>query len=177
MYDVRGEDRARELAGIPQSSVGAPLPIVLSAEHRVVVAYLMQDATDATEARDSSAVRVVSADRDDEAIALLTFLGYHAFFFGPPNDETLAGHPLAHRGLRPYGSYVVEPSSWVHRLERMSSVHPQHDPKRFDELRHFILTFHDSTFECVARSFTVEVHAGSIPAMIPRMTDVLFGAR
>jgi hypothetical protein len=156
MYEVDGDDRATELEGIPQSAVGAPLPAVLSDEHTVIVAYLMED-----------------PDNADESVVLVTFAGYRALFFGPPNDEALAGHPLADRGLRPYGSFVVEPSSWVRRLQRMNSVHPRHDPRRFDALRHFVLTFHDSTFECVAPSFAVETHAGSIRAVIPRMADLL----
>jgi hypothetical protein len=32
----------------------------------------------------------------------------------------------------------------------MNSVHYRHDPERFRVLNHYILSFHDSTFECVA---------------------------
>jgi hypothetical protein len=70
--------------------------------------------------------------------------------FGSPNDEAFHGHPLAERGLGPYGAYRVEDSSWIRRLERMNSVHPRHDPERFRALTHCVLSFHDSTFECVA---------------------------
>lgn len=40
----------------------------------------------------------------------------------------------------------------------MNSVHRRHDPKIFEAFTHYIFTFHDSTFECVANSydFTVE---------------------
>jgi len=40
----------------------------------------------------------------------------------------------------------------------MKSTERYHDPKRFEALAHYIFTFHDSTFECVAESFesTVE---------------------
>jgi hypothetical protein len=71
------------------------------------------------------------------------------------NDEALQGHPLWGRGLRHSGTYRVESSSLVRKLERMNSVHPQHDPKGFEKRTHFIFTFHDSTFECVAESFEV----------------------
>jgi len=73
--------------------------------------------------------------------------------FGPPNDEGLHGHPLAERGLEPYGVFVVSPSSWLRALVRMNAVHPRHRDEHFDGLCHFVFTFHDSTFECIARGF------------------------
>jgi hypothetical protein len=55
----------------------------------------------------------------------------------------------------------VEQSSLVRRLERMNSVHEYHDPKRFWALTHYIFTFKDSTFECVASSFDCKIeHVG-----------------
>jgi len=44
MYSVDERDRVIELDGVPQSSVGAPLPIVLSDEHKILLAYIVQDA-------------------------------------------------------------------------------------------------------------------------------------
>jgi len=35
-------------------------------------------------------------------------------------------------------------------------VHDRHSPARYSALRHFIFTFHDSTFECVAEGVTGE---------------------
>ena len=82
--------------------------------------------------------------------------------FGPPNDEAFVGHPLASRGLGPYRAYRIERSSWLRRLERMNSVHPYHDPERFWTLTHFVFAFHDSTFECIAQSFSIEVVPGPL---------------
>ena len=52
--------------------------------------------------------------------------------FGPPNDEAFDGHPLARRGLRPYGAFEVTHSSWIRQLEQMNSVHPHHSPPLFE---------------------------------------------
>jgi hypothetical protein len=41
-------------------------------------------------------------------------------------------------------------SPWIAALERRNRVHRLHDPERFASRRHFILPFHDSTFECIA---------------------------
>ncbi|HEX8863370.1 MAG TPA: hypothetical protein VGC06_30595 [Actinomycetes bacterium] len=59
-----------------------------------------------------------------------------AWQWGPPNDEALQGHPLVDRGLRPYGVFRVEGSSWIRQLERMNRVHPQHRPEAFRDLCH-----------------------------------------
>jgi len=83
-------------------------------------------------------------------VAVLNFLRPFAHAFGPPNDEALKGHPLYGLGLKPYGNFEVFGSPWARGLERMNRVHPYHNPSRFDALRHFVFTFHDTMFECLA---------------------------
>jgi hypothetical protein len=166
MYPVDGRDKVVELENVPQSSVGAPLPIVLSDEHKILLAYIVQD----TPADwDGSYVRVVDPSTSGEPLALIEFTPYRSFMFGAPNDEAFDGHPLASRGLHPYGAFQIENSSWVRQLERMNSVHPHHTPERFERLKHFVFAFHDSTFECVAEGFTVSEHEGSLESLLPIM--------
>ena len=90
-----------------------------------------------------------------------------------PNDEAFHGHPLASRGLAPYRVFEVRRSSFVRELERMNSVHPQHKPEDFDTLKHFVFAFHDSTFECAARDFQIEIVTGSLEGALPRMRELL----
>lgn len=136
MYAVDTGDFVVPYATLPRPEVGVPEPIVVSDEGTVAVAYRMGEA----------------------GVALARFQGYAAYLFGEPNDEAFAGHPLASRGLAPYGSYVVENSSWCRALERQNSVHPNHDPSRYAALRHFVIAFHDSTFECVSEPPEVSLH-------------------
>src|SRR5215831_2107088 len=157
MYDVDDKDQVRELQDMPQSSVGAPLPFICSDEFCVVLAYYVQEDSSGW---DGSRVRIVCPSEGDEPFAIVRFTGCRAHMFGPPNDEAFAGHPLAGRGLRPYGVFEVDDSSWIRRLERMNSVHPSHRPERFWKLRHLIFTFHDSTFECVCDGFDVRLALG-----------------
>jgi hypothetical protein len=71
---------------------------------------------------------------------------------GTPNDEARSGHPLWRHGLRDsLWAGEVANSPWIADLEQRDRVHPRHDPSRFEGLRHFILKFHDSTFEAIAR--------------------------
>src|SRR5947209_6009447 len=103
MYDVDQKDRVVELTDLPQSSVGAPIPIVLSDEFTTVVAYYVKETQLAW---DGSDVSLVGPRSEDETVALVRFGHRYAMMFGPPNDEAFEGHPLAGRGLEPYGSFV-----------------------------------------------------------------------
>jgi hypothetical protein len=93
--------------------------------------------------------------------------------FGPPNDEAFHGHPLAERGLHPYGAFRIVNSSWIRTLERMNSVHPHHRPEVFWKRQHFVFAFHDSTFECICNEFDVAKMRGSIAGVIPDMIGLL----
>lgn len=127
---------------------------------------------DTPEGWDGTSVRIVGTDSKGEPVAVVNFKLCRAHMFGPPNDEALSSHPLAKRGLRPYGVFEIRNSSWVRKLEKMNAVHPNHDKLKFFESRkHFIFLFHDTTFECVAASFTVDVFSGSVKSMIPHMLE------
>jgi hypothetical protein len=170
MYSVDEKDHVVPIKDIPQSSVGAPIPVVLSDEFVTVVAFYLQKTSDDW---DGTSIRIVSKETEGEPLALVRFSCCYASMFGPPNDEAFAGHPLADRGLGPYGAYVVENSSWIRRLEQMNSIHPSHKPRRFWERKHYVLSFHDSTFECVADDYTVELHWSSLKKILPRMMEIL----
>jgi hypothetical protein len=132
MYAIDRDDRVEELKTLPQQSIGAPLPVVLADDGGMVLAYLLEF--------------------EDDKVAIVEFDYVTAHYFGPPNDEALSGHPLHPRGLGGYGAYEVHNSSWVRALERMNRVHPNHRPTMYSGLRHFIFTFHDTLFECIAKS-------------------------
>lgn len=150
MYEIDDRDRVVELDDVPRSSVGAPLPVVVADELSVQLAYYAS--VQPPPEWDGTSVRVIDLSTDDPAIRV-QFADAYAWFQGPPNDEAFEGHPLASRGLHPYSAFRVENSSWVRRLERMNSVHPHHSADAFSRLRHYVFASHDSTFECVARSF------------------------
>lgn len=104
---------------------------------------------------------------------MVEFTRYSTYMFGTPNDEAFHGHPLAARGLRPYGAFQIDNSSWIRQLEKMNSVHHSHRPERFERLRHYVFSFHDSTFECAAESFSITSHEGSLETMLLIMRDRL----
>ena len=166
MYSIDRHDKVVELDDVPQSSVGAPLPFVMSDEHTLLLAYLIQDTPADWDGR---TIRILTPTSSGEPIALVQFRGYDAYMFGPPNDEAFHGHPLFKRGLHPYGAFEIRRSSWIRQLERMNSVHPYHKPERYSRLKHYVFAFHDSTFECVAEAFEVTIHNGSMKEIMAEM--------
>jgi len=169
MYEVDENDRVVTLEGIPQSSAGAPLPLILANEQRVVIAYYI-NTTDPS--WDGKTVRILNQERSEEPIAIVR-IDCFAHMLGPPNDEAFSGHPLASRGLKPYRAFRIEGSSWIRRLEKMNRVHKLHKPERFRALQHLVFAFHDSTFECVCKEFDVRTEHGAILDAVPGMAALL----
>ncbi len=163
MYTVDERDRVVGL-DVPPCEGGAPMPVVLCDDLHVLVAYYLNSRYYSN---------TPSPDPADERSVIVEFSLPWALMFGMPNDEAFEGHPLESRGLRPYGAYLVQDSSWIRQLEKMNSVHPNHDPQYFKKLKHYVFVFHDSTFECVAESFAVSEHRGSPASLVPVMQSRL----
>lgn len=92
----------------------------------------------------------------DRGTAIVTFKRCLLTKFGYPNDEALAGHPLYARGLQFYGVFEVLRSTWASTVVAQNR---RSFPDTRDDYagRHFIFTFHDSTFECLADELVVEL--------------------
>ncbi|MEJ0058949.1 MAG: hypothetical protein WDM79_04915 [Terricaulis sp.] len=122
----------RELSDVPQMDPGSPTPqVTWNALAPLLLAYQLPDDSTATIAFD---------------------LGL-ACKIGPPNDETLHGHPLYAFGLSHYAASEVLNSPWLAEIRERNRVHDSHSDAMFDKFRHFIWTFHDETFECLAQSY------------------------
>lgn len=169
-YTVDDRDSVQQLADFPQSSVGAPTPTIIASEQTLFVAFYIEQRDPNW---DGTTCKVVTPDTNDEPVAVIRFIRATAHFFGPPNDEAFSGHPLAKRGLKPYGAFEVLSSSWIRALESMNSVHPCHRPESFSSCRHFIVTFHDTIFECIAHNFAVEQPSGSLRVVVSSLAGSL----
>ena len=137
MYSVDELDRAVPLDTIPKPEVGAPSPVLRADEREASISYFTRGTT---------------PDANDDPFVSVTFRGYNTLMFGQPGDDSLHRHPLYERGLNYYGAFEVEQSSWVRALGQMSEYPAASGSAR---LRHFVLAFHDSTFECAAYDFEV----------------------
>lgn len=160
MYSVSTSDKPKRVFSAPQSSVGAPCPVIVAGEHTLRLAYYVEPERLSSQWT-SARVRPARPGGSDELCAIATFDRAYAHMFGPPNDEAFAGHPLAARGLEPYSIFEVEESSWLHCLVQMNSVHPYHRAEQFEDFKHWVFSFHDTTFECIASSFTIALAHGT----------------
>ena len=137
--------RLVELVDVPPCDAGAPEPAVLASEENVTLAYYVADA-----------IR-----RNSIICAQITFERVKLHSFGEPNDEALAGHRLYSAGLKPYSAYQVLGSPLIADLRERNRVHPRHDDKAYLGCRHYIFTFHGSTFEAVADGYAVSTASGA----------------
>jgi hypothetical protein len=143
MYPIDDRDQVVAFGDAPQPSPGVSMPIVVANDVGLLLLYAVAP--------------------DGAELVVLKFTRDYAHFFGPPNDEAFAGHPLAPRGLLPYGVFEVIDSSWIRALERMNRIHPLHNKDRFRRLRHLVFTFHDNTFECIAEGVVVVARQPNSP--------------
>jgi hypothetical protein len=169
-YTVDDRDVVRDLGDLPDASIGAPLPCVISSEHHLAVVYRCDEPDPDW---DGSYCEIVSTESAEQSICVVTFNRVKAHFFGPPNDEAFIGHPLADRGLCPHGAYEIVSSSWIRALERMNSVHPGHSAKLFAPFRHYVLAFHDTTFECIALHYGFHMRKGDMRRIASEVCESL----
>ncbi len=146
MYEASGKERVIPIEPLlPEADAGAPELRILANDFEVAIAY-----------------RIAG---DDDRVAVVRF-DARAIYFGDPNDEAFQGHPLYRSGLRHYTFAEVVKSPWISAMEKQNRVHPSHDRAQFSSLRHFILPFHDGTFECVARRVRATITDAVDPARV-----------
>ncbi|HXU07178.1 MAG TPA: hypothetical protein VN903_39765 [Polyangia bacterium] len=149
-----GDECAVEIEWPVPWNTGAPLPHVLSSGLRTYLIYLVREPDPTWDG--SYAAVVDPAALMKRPLAVVEFERCVLYKFGAPNDEVLAGHPLHGKGLAAYRAHTVERSRWIEEQKRINSVHPQHDPESWKPFRHYLLAFHDETFECIATAHSVK---------------------
>lgn len=151
---AKGEEYAVPLDFPVRWDVGAPLPYLLRNDYKTFLTFYIAEPDPDW---DGTYVKVKDpASGEDESLALVEFAGCVSAKLGTPNDEVLDGHPLHGRGLDSYTAQRVINSRWLAAAEEINSVHRCYDREHWQELNHYVFWFHDTTFECLARSYTVE---------------------
>lgn len=133
---------------------GAPMPTLLQLDSRTLLLFYLAS--------------------DEQAVGIVDFGHCSATTFGSPGDETFAGHLLYGSGFTPYEAMRVVNSPWISSLQRTDSVHPRHDASRHSKERHLVFPFHDTTFECVTRSFQTSYEHGSLATVARKTLERLF---
>ncbi len=148
--------KLNEILGLLSIDVGAPTPTIISNDNNLYLMFYSNEENIKTEAlRERNSVY-------DQGIYILKFNHFLSFKFGIPNNETITGHPYSKLGLRSYSFYQLEESDWIKELMKIDSIHPYHNKEEWTCCNHYILTFHDNMFECVAKDFEIHEATTSI---------------
>ena len=155
-----------------EMETGAPLPQVIVTERETVIVFRV--ATPYPERDGRTVTTVDPASYEECDLACVRFVGTAASLLGPPNDEAMSGHPLYGSGLEFYGFHTVDNSEWRAEYCRRNEAHRSHSPQRWNERTHYVFTFHDKTFECLARGHSVTTQRSTFRAVLHGLVDELF---
>jgi hypothetical protein len=144
-----------EIKGLFEMDMGAPVPLVISNDNELFLTFY----------RDKFSKREVPVERNtvyDEGVFVLNFKFYLSYRFGLPGNETIQGHPYYKLGLKPYSFFELKDSDFIGQLIKIERIHPYFNPEKWKVYKHYILTFHDNMFECIAEGFELEEKSISI---------------
>jgi len=142
---------------VPEAAVSEP--VLLQTDHAAVLTFsAMREREDGK--REDAGYGVLELD-----LCSLTKFGY-------PNDEALPGHPLYERGLSDYGVFEVKNSAWIRSMTEHNRVAFPDTPD--SKARHFIITFHDSTFECIARGVRASLSSKPYVELFEDIRKIVF---
>ena len=169
LSEAKGEQYAIPLGFPVKWDVGAPLPHLFVNDYRAYLAFYVAEPDPNW---DGSYVNAVDPRSGTiELLALVEFKLCLCAKLGSPNDEVLHGHPLSGHGQDCYTAQLVKNSPWLAEIEAINKVHRCYDPKNWKQWNHYIFWFHDTTFECIAKSYTVETFRESMKDMLVRIVD------
>lgn len=147
--------------------VGAPLPFLLCNDDRTFLTFYVSEQNLSW---DGTRVKIVDpASTEEVSLCLVKFNGCASAKLGHPNDEAQRGHPLEGRGLEGYTAQIVKNSPWLNEVAKTNSAHPKDNPETWNSLNHYVFWFHDSTFECLAESYEVEVSSETMAELLQRV--------
>lgn len=144
-----------EIKGLFEMDYGAPSPTILSNDNKLFIAFYGEsnNAVDMPQERNVIYDSGIFALRFDECLK---------YVFGIPGTETIQGHPYYKLGMRSCSFYELRNSDMIQSLQEMAKVHPYYNPEKWKAYKHYILTFHDNMFECIAKGFEVREENSSI---------------
>ncbi|CAH2777821.1 MAG: FIG00460443: hypothetical protein [uncultured Paraburkholderia sp.] len=131
---------------VPQPAADAAEPFIVASDRRVILAYPIAE---------SDFERYGPFDPDDDPFCAVLFPDTVFHRLGPPGDSALDIHPLAAEGLRGYSVHEVTNSSLAAEIAAVSAASDVESNAADIAQRHFVITFDESTFECVASDYTV----------------------
>ena len=161
---AKGEQYAVPLDFPMKWDTGAPLPHLIQNERKTFLLFLLREDDPNW---DGSYITIKNpADHAAQGLGIVEFKRCMSTRMGTPNDEVFNGHPLAGKGMHGYTAQCVINSEWIASLQSINSVHSCYSPEFWRRLNHYVLWFHDSTFEAVAEGIEVQTVQSNIPEQL-----------
>jgi hypothetical protein len=136
--NISNNEQAESIDFHPLWEPGSPNPYLLQSDNKAFLVYKIKN--------------------EPHKFAIVEWVQCRGAVLGGLNDEAISGHRLWNKGLKDcLFAAEVKHSSWIEELRKENSVHPYHDDEMFSSLRHYILLLKDSTFECIAAPYIIEV--------------------
>lgn len=159
MYVANGNEELVEPSGIPHPIGGAPNPLIVSDEHKMILGYYTADENAVVREEDFEKPVMVGMDSELQPCCLLR-ASYWKYVFGPPGMDKQDLHPLHTLGLEYCRVQEVRRSQWI-KDEGPPSGYSKHARKAQTWI-HLVITFHDSTFEGLLSDIEVEIVERSV---------------
>ncbi len=171
MYRLTGNDTVTKEEAIPFPDVGAPMPHFMGNEERLLLSYCI-GFVGVDSFSPVKTPHVVNESSRSEVV-IVEFRNPVSCFLVPISDETFDAHPLARRGLLPYGVYRIDNSSWKSQTIASTYFHPRPSPGVLDAASHYVFAFHDSVFECIADGYEIRIRTASQDGVLEEMLSLL----
>ena len=151
---------------------GAPLPHVISNGYKTFLIYYVGEHNSKWNPSNKNITDLNTGH--DDITALVKFINCYNYKFGGINDEVIHGHPLYKHGLEAYEAHIIINSKWLKEQESINSVHSNYSHTLWENYKHYIFTFHDEIFECIASDYKVDIFKGRICSVFSEATNKLF---
>jgi len=169
---AKGEETALACEWEVLWEANAPMPHVMTAARKTYLMYAVQEPDLNLDGSSDKLVQI----SDVSTVALVKLIDCYAYTFGGPNDEVLSGHPLWGRGLSYSSAHVIAHSRWLAEAENINKVHQHYNPDRWKTRKHYLLSFKDETFECLASGYKIEVFRESLEQVAQIVQARLFAS-
>ncbi len=137
-----------EIKGLFEIDYGSPSPTIISNDNELFIAFYADKERTSSGPQERNTIY-------DTGIFALKFKDYLKYTFGLPGNETIQGHPYSKLGMKSFSFYELNNSDLIKALQEIEKVHPYYNPEKWKTYKHYILTFHDNMFECIAQDFEI----------------------
>jgi len=137
-----------EIKGLFEMDYGSPSPIIISNDNELFIAFYGDKERLTNQPHERNIIY-------DTGIFALKFKAYLKYTFGLPGNETIKRHPYSKLGMKSSSFYELQNSNLIKELQEIEKGHPYYEPNKWNSYKHYILTFHDNIFECIAQDFEI----------------------